>query len=35
MRNFFALAVVAFVVWAAATGRLMNWVNLARTKIGI
>lgn len=35
MKNFFGIALVGFVIWAAATGRLMNWVNLARQKIGV
>ena len=33
MKNFFGVAFVAFVIWAAATGRLMTWVNLAQQKV--
>lgn len=35
MKNFFALAIIGFVIWLAATGRLMNWFNLARAKVGV
>ena len=32
MKNFLLIATVGFVVWAAATKKLVGWVDLARQK---
>ena len=35
MRNYFLIALAGFVIWSAATGRLVKWFDLARVKMGV